>query len=126
MSLRHIVLIFVLILCAWSRTAPADPPPPPTEEEMTPPPLEQLRAHLATLEKSLADGALPADSQNLDLFRFKLEQGDLWLSALDNNSALYPLEAQRLLSVVVTSADAVGHARGDAVFPAPTQVHERA
>ena len=97
----------------------AEPPLPAAE-------MARLRAPLEQLEKQLQAGAIPADRQNLALLRFKIEQARLIFSYLEEGVAASPTMARRALLAHLKRAQSIAAARGDAVYPAPSPMHERA
>jgi acetyl esterase/lipase len=99
-----------------------NPPRPP----QAPPSTDRLKARLASLERDLAENKIPADPRNLALLRFKLEQAQLWVEAIAAEEAYFTAPMQTNLAAVLDRAEAVAKARGDAVFPAASQEHERA
>ena len=109
-----------------STAATTTTPATPQDPTKALPSLLDLRKRLETLEQRLAGGKAPADPQNLALFRFKLEQARMLLGIIDRDEAISPVVAQRALAADIERASVVSHALGDAVFPAPSQTHERA
>lgn len=86
----------------------------------------QVRLRYNNLAKAMNAGQVPADPQNTALLRFKMEQARLWISEVDANQTAWPEDAMRNAQDMITRAEAVSKAQGDAVFPAATQEHERA
>lgn len=94
------------------------PPPVPVDGR-------KVRARYNALAQAMNARQVPADAQNMALLRFKMEQAYLWISAVDNNTA-WPEEAMRYAQDAIARAESVARAKGDAVYPAATQEHERA
>lgn len=88
--------------------------------------LAPLRARLEANEKLASAGGGVADARNIALWRFKLEQARLWMDDLDRGLLFNAAAAQRQLARVLDRADSIARARGDAVFPTASAIHERA
>jgi acetyl esterase/lipase len=88
--------------------------------------IDALRSRLEASEKRVANGTGPADAQNLALWRFKLEQARLLLTELETGYTYTPWTVQNQVAALLDRAETIEKAHGDAVLPAPTQMHERA
>ncbi|HEX8834618.1 MAG TPA: hypothetical protein VF719_10480, partial [Abditibacteriaceae bacterium] len=88
--------------------------PPTPQGTIAKPSLEALRARVEAKEKRVRDGALPADPQNLALWRFKIEQTRLYLQELDEGRALYSWATQSKLVEALDRVDIIERTRGDA------------
>jgi acetyl esterase/lipase len=120
------ILLLLLFCCAPLRLACAQLP-----EQASTPGLVGLRARLETLEARVAKKEIPADAQNAPLLKFKIEQARLWLQSLDSNEPTSILstpyeETKRYVETALNRAESIARARGDAVYPAISQLHERA
>jgi acetyl esterase/lipase len=122
-------LLFAVCLPVCARSPfGANPATEPAGETVS---IETLRNQLASLETRLAKGEIPADPQNLALLKFKLEQAHLWLTNLDSNEPATVLsrpyeDSKKLLQLILQLAENAARARGDAVYPSSSQLHERA
>ncbi len=85
-----------------------------------------VRTRYNDLAKAMNAGTVPADPQNMALLRFKMEQTRLWIYEVDANLTAWPEDSMRNAQDMITRAETVAKAQGDAVFPAATQEHERA
>ena len=93
--------------------------------------LDVSRARLAALEARLKNGSAPADPQNLALLKFKIEQANLLFQNMESNEAPFLLqspydETKTLIAATLTRAESIARAKGDAVYPSTSQMHERA
>ncbi len=90
------------------------------------PTLTTLRERYNALARRINTGQAPADPQNYPLLRFKLEQARLWIYQVENGLTTFPEDMLKQVDEALSRAEIVAGAQGDAVFPAPSQVHERA
>nr|AUN36262.1 hypothetical protein [uncultured bacterium] len=94
-------------------------------------PLDALHTRLELLEKRLQKKEIPADPQNLALLRLKIEQVHLQFRRIESNKSQYvlqsPYEQTKIdIAGLLTRAESIARAKGDAVYPASGQMHERA
>src|SRR5690606_426375 len=95
------------------------------------PSLDVLRTRLETLEARVQSGQAPEDPQNFALLKFKLDQARLYFRNIESNVAQYVLqspydETKTKVESTLQRAESIARARGDAVYPSLTQMHERA
>lgn len=101
------------------------------DEARSTPSLEALRGRLESLEARLQNGQAPVDPQNFALLKFKLEQARLFLRNIESNVAQHVLqspydETKTKIESTLQRAESIARSRGDAVYPALSQMHERA
>lgn len=83
------------------------------------PTLDSLQTRLEILETRLQKKEVPADPQNLALLKFKIEQAQLLFQNPYD-------ETKTEIAAILARAESIARAKGDAVYPAASQMHERA
>lgn len=99
--------------------APLPAPLPPVNAN-------QVRTRYNAVARLINAGQAPADPQNTALLRFKMEQAIMLISQANKAPVYWVDDYYRAAQTAIERAELVARARGDAVFPAATQEHERA
>jgi acetyl esterase/lipase len=121
-SMKRLLFFFFLALPVFAQNAQL--PQPPAARPA--PDANKVRARYNALVKRLNAGQVPADSQNFALLLFKVEQARLWILQASDARNPWPEDSLLAADDSLARAEVVALAKGDAVFPAATQEHERA
>lgn len=134
MRLRIVLVLSLLLglLCPLAAQHTVFTPQAPTPPIITPPATTpSLRVRLTMLERRLEQKEIPADGRNLALLKFKIEQAQLFLKKLENESG-YTYQygngesTRSLLEATIARGETVAEAVGDAADVPFSQTHERA